>query len=238
VTFPTLHESDTLGRSNRITADALRDAFRTVGYDTRAVDAIELVYRFLKEVQPKLPRHELYHARMTKGNQFRRQLGRNDAVALAAMAMIRDHRERDMGNALRPIPRCAYLVRSLKTREEVETLRRVYGSHFVLVAAYASRERRRAGLAEWLRADSAVDASVVEVEADRLIARDEGEQRNPHGQDLGDTFHRADVFVDASDPGAEIQRFVELLFGHPFRTPTRAELWWTGRRCGLCRCLA
>jgi cytidine deaminase len=213
-----------LGVSNRATAAALDDAFRTVGYDTRVVNAIELVYRFLKEVEPNLPRHELYHARMTKGNDFRRQLGRNDAVALAAIAEIRDHRQRETGDALRPIPRCAYLVRSLKTREEVDTLRRVYGSHFLLVAAYASRDGRRHELAKWLRADSSVAESVVEIETDRLIARDEGEQRNPHGQDLGDTFHRADVFVDASHPGAEIHRFVELLFGHPFRTPTPAEL--------------
>jgi len=213
-----------LGVSNRIPAEALTTAFRTVGYETRAVDAIELVYGLLKDVQPDLPRHELYHARMTKGNEFRRQLGRNDAVALAAIAKIRDHRQGEKGDQLRPIPRCAYLVRSLKTRGEVETLRRVYGSHFLLVAAYASRERRRRGLADWLRADSRVDRSIVEAEADRLIERDEGEQRNPHGQDLGDTFHRADAFVDASDPGAEIQRFVELLFGHPFRTPTQAEL--------------
>src|SRR5258706_11434021 len=135
-----------LGVSNRITADALSAAFRTVGYDTRPVDAIELVYRLLKEDQPKLPRHELYHDRMTKGNEFRRQLGRNDTVALAAIAEIRDHRLRAMGDALRPIPRCAYLLRSLKTRGEVDTLRRVYGANFVLVAAYASHESRRRSL--------------------------------------------------------------------------------------------
>ena len=213
-----------LGVSNRITADALKAAFGTVGYETRSVEVIELVYRFFQEQQPNLPRHDLYHARMTKGNDFRRLLGRNDAIALAAIAAIRDHRADVAGDALKPSPRCAYLIRSLKTREEVDTLRRVYGPNFILVAAYASRETRRRGLAEWLRGDSSVAASVVEVEADRLIERDEGEQRNPHGQDLGDTFHRADVFVDASDPNSEIQRFIEILFGHPFRTPSRAEL--------------
>jgi cytidine deaminase len=195
-----------------------------VGYDTRIVNAIELVYGFLKEGQPALPRHELYHARMSKGNDFRRRLGRNDAIALAAIADIRDQRQAATGDPLRPIPRCAYLVRSLKTKEEVDTLRRVYGSHFVLVAIYASREHRKRELAAHLREDPAVAPSVVEMETERLIARDEGEQANPYGQDLGDTFHRADVFVDATNPGSEVQRFVDLLFGHPFRTPTAPEL--------------
>ena len=213
-----------LGVSNRPTATALADAFRSVGYDTRIVNAIELVYGFLKEGEPALPRHELYHARMSKGNDFRRRLGRNDAIALAAIADIRDQRQAATGDPLRPIPRCAYLVRSLKTKEEVDTLRRVYGSHFVLVAIYASREHRKRELAAYLRDDPAVAPSVVEMETERLIARDEGEQANPYGQDLGDTFHRADVFVDATNPGSEVQRFVDLLFGHPFRTPTAAEL--------------
>lgn len=98
-----------LGVSNRITADALSAAFNTVAYETRLVEAIELVYRLFQEEQPRLPRHDLYHARMSKGNDFRRLLGRNDAVALAAIAAIRDHRAAATGDALKPIPRCASL---------------------------------------------------------------------------------------------------------------------------------
>jgi deoxycytidylate deaminase len=213
-----------LGESNRPTVKALTDAFRTVGYETREVSAIELVYKLLGQSEAALPRHELYHARMTKGNEFRRQIGRNDAIALASIAAIRDYRERETGDSRRPIPRCAYLVRSLKTREEVETLRRIYGAHFLVVASYASRARRRLSLAEHLLTDLSGDSLRAELEAERLIARDEGERENPHGQDLGDAFHLADVFVDATNPGAELRRFIELLFGHPFLTPTRAEL--------------
>ena len=135
-----------LGVSNRPTATALSDAFRSVGYDTRIVNAIELVYGFLKEGQPALPRHELYHARMSKGNDFRRRLGRNDAIALAAIADIRDQRQAATGDPLRPIPRCAYLVRSLKTKEEVDTLRRVYcerRSQSTLAVSIASASLRR-----------------------------------------------------------------------------------------------
>ena len=48
----------------------------------------------------------------------------------------------------------------------------------------------------------------------------------PHGQNLRDTFHRADAFVDTTDPATlrgSIGRVVELIFGNTFHTPTKAE---------------
>jgi cytidine deaminase len=63
-------------------------------------------------------------------------------------------------------------------------------------------------------------------DAAKLIARDESEALIPYGQRVTDTFPLADVFVDASHPEklqANIDRFVEILFGHPFHTPTRME---------------
>lgn len=46
------------------------------------------------------------------------------------------------------------------------------------------------------------------------------------GQNLRDTFHRADIFVDARENVGlreAVERVVEILFAHPFRTPTRDE---------------
>jgi len=46
------------------------------------------------------------------------------------------------------------------------------------------------------------------------------------GQNLRDTFHRADIFVDArEDVGLReaVGRIVEILFAHPFRTPNKDE---------------
>jgi cytidine deaminase len=63
--------------------------------------------------------------------------------------------------------------------------------------------------------------------AEDLIKRDLEELDIPYGQKLRDTFHRADVFFDIDREGAglesEIERFVELIFGNLFRTPTKAE---------------
>jgi cytidine deaminase len=61
---------------------------------------------------------------------------------------------------------------------------------------------------------------------DILIDRDQEEIGNKNGQNTRDSFHRADLFVDTGSPEKleqSIERFVELLLGHPFHTPTREE---------------
>jgi cytidine deaminase len=55
--------------------------------------------------------------------------------------------------------------------------------------------------------------------------RDEREE-NDGGQNVSDTFHRADFFIRAWDTEVarpDLERTMEILFGSPFRTPTRDE---------------
>src|SRR5208282_4509621 len=62
--------------------------------------------------------------------------------------------------------------------------------------------------------------------ADKLISRDQEEIGNKSGQNTRDSFHHADLFVDTGNPQEmekSIRRFVELLLGHKFHTPTRDE---------------
>src|SRR4029077_11093706 len=59
-----------------------------------------------------------------------------------------------------------------------------------------------------------------------LMLRDQEELGFSHGQHTRDTFHGADVFVDMSDRTAlraNLTRFLQLLFGNTFHTPTKAE---------------
>ncbi|MGA3053314.1 MAG: deaminase [Candidatus Korobacteraceae bacterium] len=61
---------------------------------------------------------------------------------------------------------------------------------------------------------------------DELIRRDEEETGFEHGQQSRDSFHRADVFVDTRDAeqlNQSVSRFIELLFGNTFHTPTKSE---------------
>jgi deoxycytidylate deaminase len=124
--------------------------------------------------------------------------------------------------------RKAFIIRSLKRPEEVDTLRAIYGNAIIVVAAH-SPLRSRSNRLTWEISKSGKGTESPESrrpDAEKLIARDESEASIREGQRVTDTFPLADVFVDASHPDrlqANIDRFIEILFGHPFHTPTRME---------------
>jgi cytidine deaminase len=64
-------------------------------------------------------------------------------------------------------------------------------------------------------------------QAEELIERDMREAGEAFGQNLRDSFPEADVFLDGTSNEAlaeSAKRFIEIIFGHPFRTPTREEV--------------
>lgn len=164
--------------------------------------------------------------RMDAGDALREMLNRGDALAL--LAILKVTRLRD--EATLPVPRRAYIFRSLKHPQEVDTLREVYGPNFFLISAYTPTPLRAEYLErqiaqDWERQGGETHGSARGT-AWNLIERDRLEADRLLGQKLGETFPQADFFVDARDHQRlerEIVRFIELVFNHPFHTPTRDE---------------
>jgi len=221
-----------IGVELELLTSELEAAFSSVNYSTRQLHLIKGVWQYSSWNEPKSSvYHENYHKRMDAGNEFRDRLQRRDALACLAIAAVQNEREKLNTATHRtpasPIARCAYLLRSLKTPEEVELLREVYGSSFVAVAAYAPRALRLQALMRRI-AQSIGDPETrrYEWEAAKLLRRDEFEQEE-FGQNMRDTYPLADVFIDVSSKctaAKDALRFVELLFGHPEHTPRRAEV--------------
>lgn len=213
---------------------ALRRAFETVDYRTesiRLIDVLAQIPDYGQEITSALGADKRYRCKMNAGNRLRGELKSKDALALLAMAEVRNRRRAasQHRNPDEPIKRCAYILHSLKTPDEVETLRRVYGNNFFVIAAHASRSKRVESLATKIaQSYHEPDASRYRAEAEQLVVADEQERGEEYGQNLREAFWLADLFVDASvqfdrvDHG--VQRFVELVFGHPFKTPTRDEV--------------
>ena len=80
-------------------------------------------------------------------DDFRWKLKRGDALSLLAIGDIMEYREHHWNDHLRPIPGCAYIFRSLKHPDEVQTLRNIYRSGFFLIAAYCPVDTRLERLA-------------------------------------------------------------------------------------------
>jgi cytidine deaminase len=173
---------------------------------------------------------------MSAGNALCSRLGREDAMAVLSIIRIQTLRAEANAELERdseaPLIRHAYIVNSLKRSEEIRLLRQVYGDAFVLLGAYTSRDQRVANLASRVAASKNKEATQCIHIAERLMNRDESEAResvNPgkFGQDIGQTFFRADAFIDATDKSeaeGSLHRFVDVLFGHPYETPSRDEL--------------
>ena len=172
---------------------------------------------------PELDTYILSH--MDAGNLLRESWERPDALALLGVAKISTEREDPLkSNALGK--RRAWIIRQLKTPEEVETLRNVYGSRFFLIAAYSPSDERSAWLDEEItKTRHSSVQSKWDATTEQLLQRDQSEG-GEYGQNVRDTFHRADLFVDASkeaDTQAQLERLLEVVLANPFRTPTKDE---------------
>ena len=209
----------------------LTDTLAAVDYQSKPPIRLATLLRDLPEHQslpdPSGPLDIYVNKLMTAGDEFRDRTLRKDAMAILGIGEIIQQRLEAHVPHGGIIQRRAYILRSLKHPDEAETLRQVYGSSFFLIAAYAPHNSRRNNLARGIaqtRNEYPVERHYAAAEA--LINRDQEELGMPHGQNLRDTFHRADAFVDTTDPATlrgSIGRVVELIFGNTFHTPTKAE---------------
>ncbi|HXW55536.1 MAG TPA: deaminase [Candidatus Cybelea sp.] len=164
--------------------------------------------------------------RMDEGDRFRSETSRDDALALLSVLSILGFRERH--GSTDPVPRQAYLFRSLKRPEEVNALRRIYGSNLIVIGAHSGRGKRVDNLAERIaNSHFSAQRDKFRDKAETLIIRDESDESKEHGQRLRQAFSLADFFLDSStfqEIEGGLRRFLDLLFGKPVITPTRDEL--------------
>ena len=148
------------------------------------------------------------------GNKIRERYNNDAILALGAISQILNWRNT---NAKNFPTRTMHLITSLKHPEEVSLLREVYGSAFFLIGVYADESIRRKNL---LRLCS-------KEQVDKLIERDT-EEHQTHGQHTRDTFFLSDFFLpldsDINLSKNALFRFIDLLFGNPFITPTLMNL--------------
>ncbi len=207
--------------------EELKRSLVDVGYQTETVHLIELIHELERwKDLPETPLDDRINKHMDAGNELRRETKRGDAIAMLGVGNIQKLRSLRSGKREEPAPNIAYILRSLKHPSEVETLRRIYQAGFFGIAAYSPRNRRVEHLASSIaESHHRFQSGEFRAGAEALSQRDEAEA-DRFGQDVRDTFPLADLFVDTSDPpGASrsIKRFIELLFEHPFHTPTKDE---------------
>jgi cytidine deaminase len=206
----------------------LKNALSAVNYDLSEVKLSRLLAALQTGTAlPKVRDETYYHSYMKAGNDLREKSGMKDAVALLGVSQIRKEREEKMGDSYTPIPRHAYVFNSLKHPSEVDSLRMIYGRSFSLISVYLPRKERRDKLAtDFEEIHSNHNKEHFFPQAESLINKDEAETDNEFGQDVRDTFPKGDLFLDAKDNTklqSGLDRYVRLMFGYQFHTPTKDE---------------
>lgn len=146
-------------------------------------------------------------------------------IAVREIARVRREITQDQD---RVPDRQAYILRQLKRPQEVALLRRIYGRQFVLISAYGAVAERRQLIAERLRKTlpTSTPASVIAAKTQALIDRDEDEKGVDSGQQLRETFHLGDVFIDGlnkREMDEKIGRFIRAFFGRTDSAPSKDE---------------
>jgi cytidine deaminase len=226
--------------------DSLSSALEAVGYSAHEFRITDL----MMDVPTGMPATndisvESYKERIAYANAVRNRLG-NDALSGIAVSAIRTFRASQQDGASSKgksrannsqalkspeefaLEARAYIIRQLKRPEEVDLLRRVYGRQFVLISAYAPLEQRCARIIDRERQRASVSEPEADIEhrARLLIEQDSNEAEEPNGQNVRDAFPLGDVFIDASSrqtTNATVTRFIKLLFGNNWLTPSRDE---------------
>jgi deoxycytidylate deaminase len=195
-----------------------RDLIKQFSYSVNVLRLSEMVERVHTErvgiILDKDPEYNRINSFMTAGNTLRQLAERGDVLALSAIAEIRKRRTVGPENRTEPIPKTVHLLRSLKHPSEVETLRRVYGTGFFLIGLHGTETQRL----KYLTTRKGMTAE----QAKTLMERDRSEI-DKLGQQTRDTFTLSDVFVQSEAEYEQLARYLDLVFGYPYSTPTLDE---------------
>lgn len=168
-----------------------------------------------------------YDDLIKRANGLREDFG-DSVMATLAFFLIQAKRAEITGSADKAADGTAFIIRQMKRPEEIALFREVYGKQVFQISAYADPDLRKNRLSVKMRDfdHSETRSESFEPKSLELLIRDEYEDTLSHGQRVRDVFPMADVFIDATSNETikdTIERFVKILFGYNFHSPTRDE---------------
>lgn len=184
----------------------LKDRLRHFGYDAEEIRVSSLLSGGADSSE-----YERIKGLIAAGDEIRKRTENNGILAYGAAKLVLERRSETTKKR-------AFIINSLKHPDEVELLRKIYGQGFYLVGVHADKVRRLSYLTNDKGFTSTQAAELTEIDEDEKI---------PHGQRTRDTYHLADFFLNFGKNDDQvkntIQRFLELIFAHPYKNPTFDE---------------
>lgn len=196
-----------VGTESKLVIGALIDRLNLFGYKVKEIRVSSILKKFVGSGGE----YERIRHYMQCGDSLRGESSNNAILAAGVASKIKELRDDSE-------PKRAYIVNSLKHPDEVEMLRKLYGPGFCLIGIHADEARRHNYLTQ--------DKGCESLQAEELIKIDENESIS-YGQKTRDTYHLADFFLSVGNNSDQVknrlQRFLELVFSHPYKNPTFDE---------------
>jgi cytidine deaminase len=230
------------GTNRELVLETAEKLLRQRHYDSKRIRLSDILELRIPEANGRRTVSERATLLQNEGDEVCKAIAkRADAMAFVAVDQIREARVAI--HKSRPVPEgqsrggqsdvaaeSAYLIWSLKRPAELRTLRAIYRTRFFVVSIHTPLQTRL----ERLIGDEADALGHFEAEPDdrshaqQVIERDEreGGPDREFNQDVSETYPMADFFVDASSRDllkSTLGRSMDIIFGDPFATPTRAE---------------
>ena len=160
------------------------------------------------------------HDQMEAGNKVREKSGYSSILAMYTIKEVREIRKEIHQTKIKGKKGIAYIFQSLKHPKESKLLSEVYSSGYYQIGVYSEEEKRIKYLLEKKN-------KIKKSDAEQLIKKDTDEDKS-HGQQTRNTFQLSDFFIKQSQDTKEnsqkdISRIFDLIFGHPYKTPTIDE---------------
>ena len=183
------------------------------GYDVKELHVSKEFLQTHSLVSTYNNSYERYTDLMNVGNNLRKKYD-NNYLSFKIAKEISKLRKDNLD-----CKRKAFIINSLKHDKEIKTLRDIYGKNFYQISLYESPNIRKDVLIN--------DIGMNESQAIKLMEREQSEE-NDYGQHIIDAFHLADYFIKYDNKTNEhiknsCKRFLELIFGNPYITPTFNE---------------
>lgn len=221
-----------IGVDLEYTQTAISDALKGYNYTTELVHITKLMEEMPStKVIDRSDFFKTYNTKMDYANDLREIYDANDILAAIAISFMRDFQQgvekENIQSGGQSKHGLAFIVRQLKTPDEIKLLRSVYGRQFIQVSLHGAPQIRENYLTNKAKITS--KGTLIEEAARKgakdLIARDRKEDLD-YGQNISSAFPLGDVFINPSDRHSShtsIERFLKALFGSNEISPTRQE---------------
>lgn len=202
-----------IGCNRELVIDTFNNLAQHYSYRIEIIKVSDIIKSYVKVDVDESDQYLRVMKLMDAGNELR--VKAKDNSILAKMSAIEISKRRKEQNNSRVI----YIINSLKHPEEISALRDIYGNGFYLFAVHSEESKREEFLKNFCHIDN-------ETNRKKLISRDKDEDLG-YGQSTSSAFHLADFFLTEDGDNKKVwnslERYLDLIFGNPFRTPTFQE---------------